>query len=622
MLPRPRSAHRGGESRLVLVTVLAIGLTYVGWRLGRGWVPLDDGALGHTAERVLLGELPHRDFDDVYTGGLGYLNAAAFRLLGTTLWSLRLVLLAFFVAWVPTVYYVASRFVRPIAAGAATLLAIVWSVPNYPAAMPSWYNLFLATFGVAALLRHLEDGRRRWLVAAGLAGGLSFLVKVVGLYYVAGALLFLVFQTHAESRAASEPDTPRGGGYAVFVTGALTMFVVMLVFLVRHQLHAPEVVQFIVPSAFVAALLVWNEWTVSAGASRTRFVTLRRLLAPFLLGVAIPVALFLVPYLRTGTLDSFVNGVFVLPTKRFGFAAFRTLPLWTMVLLIPLVALVLGARTLRTRSMRWWLAFLVPVLGALFAASLWSDAAYRLVWYSARNLPPLLVVVGVTVVAREHATDPNASLHRARIVLLLAVTALCSLVQFPYSAANYFCYVAPLVVLTAVALLRSLPRLTPAVPAALVAFYAAFAVVRMNGSPLYLMGERYLAPVPSQPLAMQRAGIDIPAYQAPTYRALVTMLRRRAQGGYTWASPDCPEIYFLSGLRNPTRALFDFFDDPRQRGVRVLGALDAHGVTAIVLNRMPVFSPPLTNDHDLVAALEQRYPYAADFGPFQLRWRS
>src|SRR5687768_7826937 len=147
-LPHARLA-RIAESRVILLTMLA-AVAYVGWHLGRGWLAVDDGTLGHTAERVLLGELPHRDFDDVYTGGLAYLNAAAFRLVGTTLWTLRLVLLAFFVAWVPTVYYLARRFVRPLAASALTLVAVVWSVPSYPAAMPSWYNLFFATFGVAA----------------------------------------------------------------------------------------------------------------------------------------------------------------------------------------------------------------------------------------------------------------------------------------------------------------------------------------------------------------------------------------------------------------------------------------------------------------------------------------
>jgi hypothetical protein len=35
----------------------------------------------------------------------------------------------------------------------------------------------------------------------------------------------------------------------------------------------------------------------------------------------------------------------------------------------------------------------------------------------------------------------------------------------------------------------------------------------------------------------------------------------------------------------------------------------------------PVSDHGLRGDPALVAALEQRYPWAAEFGPFQLRWR-
>ncbi len=619
--PLIRSARRAGELRLVLFAVLAISLTYVGWRIGRGWVAWDDGALGHTAERVLLGELPHRDFDEIYTGGLGYLNAVAFRVFGTTLWTLRLVLLAFFVAWVPAVYYVASRFVAPVAAGAATLLAVVWSVPNYPAAMPSWYNLFFATFGVAALLRYLEDARRRWLLAAGLAGGLSFLVKSVGLYYVAGALLFLVYQSHAESRAAAKSHGQPGHGYAFLVTAALTTFVSALVALLRHRLHPPEVAQFIVPAASVAAFLIWNEWAAPAGSSRARLAALVRVLLPFAVGVALPVLIFLVPYVRVGALDAFVNGVFVLPTKRFGFATYRAAPLWTLVSLLPLVGLVLGASRIDARAMSRWLAGLAVVLAALFVTALRSDAVYSFVWFSARNLPLLLVVAGVFLLARDRGVERGASLHRSRTVLLLGVTAVCTLIQFPFAHPIYFCYIAPLVVLTAAALVRSIPTLPRGVLGAVVAFYAAFALARTNGAPLYGMGQRYIPPFRTQQLMMPRGGIEIPAEYIPLYRGLFATLQYRARGGYTWASPDLPEIYFLSGLRNPTRSIFDFFDDPQQRGNRVLAALDAHGVTAVVLSRTPPFSLPLTKDSALVAGLEQRYPYAAEFATYQLRWR-
>lgn len=119
--------------------------------LKRGLVPWDEGVLAESAERVLHGELPHRDYHEIYTGGLSYLNAAAFRAFGTNLVSMRYMLFLFLLAWVPASYYVASRFVSAPVASAVTLLAVVWGPPNCSAAMPSWYNLFFATFGLASL---------------------------------------------------------------------------------------------------------------------------------------------------------------------------------------------------------------------------------------------------------------------------------------------------------------------------------------------------------------------------------------------------------------------------------------------------------------------------------------
>ena len=118
--------------------------------------------------------------------------------------------------------------------------------------------------------------------------------------------------------------------------------------------------------------------------------------------------------------------------------------------------------------------------------------------------------------------------------------------------------------------------------------------------------------------ALERGGVDVPADQARSYGALVERLRAHARGGYTWASPDSPEVYFLSGLANPTRTLFEVFDDPPNRPDDVLRILDAHGVTAIVLGA-PSFSPPISPE--MYAKLSARFPHAEDVGPFQLRWR-
>jgi peptidoglycan/xylan/chitin deacetylase (PgdA/CDA1 family) len=147
----------------------------------------------------------------------------------------------------------------------------------------------------------------------------------------------------------------------------------------------------------------------------------------------------------------------------------------------------------------------------------------------------------------------------------------------------------------------------------------AFAVFRVNTSQLFGMGMLFLPYPPTASIGVPRAGLQVPAHEAVMYHRAVAMLQQHAHGGYTWASPDCPELYFLSGLRNPTRSLFDFFDDATGRTPRILEALDRHGVTAVVLNRAPQFSPQVADD--LVAAIEQRYPYGADVGKFQVRWR-
>lgn len=602
-----------------MLAVLAISAAYVGWHLFRGWMPYDDGMLGQTAERVIHGELPHRDFDDVYTGGLAFLNAAAFQLFGTALSSLRLPLFAMFVAWVPTVNYVASRLVRPAAAAAVTLLAVIWSLPNYTAAMPSWYNLFLATFGVAALFRHLEDGNRRWLFAAGAAGGLSLLIKVIGLYYVAGVLLFLVFRAHALARASEPKDARRGNAYALFVSVALSLFLASLLVIVRREAHAPELVQFVLPAALLALLLARDEWMLPAGPSAARFRQLARLLGPFVAGIALPVALFLIPYALSGSIPALLHGVFVLPMKRFGFAVVNALPLWTMLACIPLGVLAVVTRLHHERARRWTAIVLAPALMAILVLSVMTMPAHHAVWYSVQNLLPILAVTGVVVLWRERAADLEHPLLRQQLVALLSVTALCSLVQFPFFVPIYFCYVAPLVVLTAVVLFRYLRTSARAVPAMLLGFYALFGILEVNTATLYTMGAFYSTYLPTRQLRLVRGGIEVPTPHADVYERVIPLLRARARGGYTWASPDSPEIYFLSGLRNPTRTLYDFFDDTTDHTARILRTLERHGVTAIVMNHQAPFSPQFSDD--MVDSLEARYPHSMNVANFHLRWR-
>ena len=583
----------------VLAVVWVVSAAYVGHGLNRGWIPHDEGTLAQSAERTLDGELPHRDFDEVYTGGLSYANAAAFRALGTNLVSLRLLLFVAFLACVPALYYCATRFARPAVAGLVTALGVAWSLPTYSAAMPSWYNLFFATWGTAALLRHVETGQRRWLVAAGLVGGLSCLVKVVGLYYVAAVLLFPVFRERALHAASPGRPVARRQPYPVAVGAGLLGFVALLVWLVHRHLDAASVLHFVLPGAALAGL-AYRESAATDAPTGQRVSTLFRLLSPFALGVLIPVAVFLLPYLRSGSAAALWHGVFTTPARRLDFAA-RGLPGAASALAALPVAALLGIVPLpRVGAQRAVLGLLLLVLLGFLVLS------RHAVWYSVRPLLPLTVLVGVWQLGRAGADLAPQS--RQQLFLVLSVAALVSLVQFPFAAPIYFAYVAPLAALAALTVVAAERRRLRLFPGAVLALYLVFAVVNTHPS-----HEQ------SAPLALARGGLIVPAREAARYDSLVSLLRAHATGAYAYAAPDCPEVYFLAALRNPTRTIWDFLDDSADRTARVVRALDDHYVTAVAIDTRPPFSGPLSPD--LIDSLARRYPQREPVDGFLVRWR-
>ena len=124
------SPHSNLRWCAILLIVWSIAAIYAGSHLMRGWVPHDEGAFSESAERVLHGQLPHRDYTEIYTGGLAYLHALAFRYLGENFATLRIVLFMFFLAWIPVFYWIASRLVSDWVAGGITVMAMAWSLPN------------------------------------------------------------------------------------------------------------------------------------------------------------------------------------------------------------------------------------------------------------------------------------------------------------------------------------------------------------------------------------------------------------------------------------------------------------------------------------------------------------
>lgn len=612
--PRPRWAV---DERWIVAAVWIVSALWMLAYLRRGWVPHDEGTVAQSAARVLRGELPHRDFVDLYTGALSYLNALSFRLFGETLLAPRIALLLVALLWVPAVYAVARRFLSPLAAGGTTLLAVAWSLPNYFAALPSWYNLVLATFGLAALLRGLRGGGRSWLAAAGACGGVSVLFKLPGLFFIAAGLLAIAYAEQSEAAEQADPEDTDDGpneasAYALFLAVCALGLAAAVALLVRSGGITSEA-HLAVPVAALGALLVWNERAIR-GASGPRFRALFGRALPFLAGAAAPLLLFGLAYALSGALPALLNGVFVLPRLRVDYAAAPMPGVLPMLVAAALPALAL-VMPLRTRPGTLVLAAAGLVLAAILVVSGIVPALYSHVFVTARAVIPLAAVGGAVALAR--STVPAA--RRAEVFAVIAVAALCALVQFPFGVAVYFCYVAPLGVL-AVAAALSLRKggLGPAA-ALLLGFYLAFAAAWVNRAFIFEMAARAGHPEMVEMGIPRAGGIRVPPDQAAQYRSLVEEMGKHARGSFIYAGPDAPEVYFLAGYRNPTPQLFEFFDAAPGHEQRLLAALDRAGVTVIALNRRPWFSP-FPSEPTLVA-LRARYPHATQVGAFVVAWR-
>jgi hypothetical protein len=192
--------------------------------------------------------------------------------------------------------------------------------------------------------------------------------------------------------------------------------------------------------------------------------------------------------------------------------------------------------------------------------------------------------------------------------------------QFPFSAPIYFCYVAPLLGLAMFALIGSRERQSYFIHGSLLVFYMAFAALQTTPGFILKLG---FTPGPDEqtfPLQLPRAGnLRVYSWSGAQYEALIPFVQRHARGEYNYATPDCPEVYFLSGLRNPTRTLFDCFDDPAGRTQRIMDAIDFHQVNEVVLLKTPEFSLPVSPD--LRQQLGLRFPHSRNAGPFEVRWR-
>jgi|GEM_PF-271641 len=655
-------------TRLSLLAGVAVWVLIAGYLLPftfRGWIPHDEGLLGQLAERTLGGELPHIDFNDPYTGGLSWLGAAAFMLFGVRLTALRILLLLAVLATVPFFYQLTRRFLQPLPAAAITFTSFAWSVPNYFAGLPSWYNLLLAIAALWCLVKAgeaepSERTRGYALFFAGVLTGLSCLIKISGLFLLAAGILTVTARTlgwlprsgtaedgdadEASAVAAEharaivcEPHPPQARVFALLATILGVGFVALVSMLVGPLLADASLSRalsvlghFALPCAVLTAPLLTRAW--QARGSSTRW--LLRLAArgwPLIAGWALPVVALVAFYAAAGGLGDLARGLFVLPRLRYRFAATPPPPFSALLTLLP-IGLLFAAPRFLTRGLlgRVLQHALTTALALGLGLVLWHGAepmVYAFVWLPLRALVLLVALLGVRRLAHSPSAPRHGAHGRSRAAVspdalfaVIATTVLMALVQVPTPYGIYFYYVAPLVVLALAAIAAAGPRPVPGTLIVLSIFATGFALCWLNGAYPYSVGLFWRPYAADQRLDLARGGLFVPADEARRYALLVATIDQHAPPGQPiWAAPDCPQVYFLAARPNPTRTFFDFFAPTYRHPAQLLAHLEAWNIPLVVLNRAGSFSPAIGDP--VLEALARRYPHARTIDPFVVRWR-
>lgn len=603
-----------GRDKFCLALLCVVSTIYLSCYAYRDWIPTDEGLLGETAERVLWGQVPHRDFDDVYSGALAYWHAAAFALLGIKLASLRTALLVVSIPYVAALYWIARRMASPMIACVVAATCVAWSLPNYFAPLPSWFNLILAVWGAAALLRYSETRRVRWLAGAGMCAGISVCFKIVGLYYLAAAALWLCYFTATDAELSGR-QSPRGvrAMMTALMSGVVILLTGLVAVLVRRHWGVMVWLQFVAPTAMLGGLLVWRQW--QRATDWTQLWGLIRKQAVLFGGAAVPLALFVGFFAYHGAVAQLVRGVFVTPQLRIENVEFP-LPRWELMsLTLPFLALLAAAFT---RAKRWrWVWTGTAGCCLLFSLGLGALDVVRLnVITAVRLLPPVVIGGFCWVVLRG---SKQAAVAEQRTPFLMAsLLALTVLVQYPFAVPVYFYYAAPFLVLTLAAILNRAPH-GPAIRMAMMGYLLVFGVVWLNPYRVFRPGDEQRDDPAVQNVAIERAGIRLSARDREQYEPLVAFIQQHSAPDSTiLAATDCPEIYFLAARRNPTPIIYYVFRDPEWQRELYRKLLE-NGDVELVVARLDQRDPP--EAHAMLRMMLDYFPKKQRFGQFVVGYR-
>lgn len=469
----------------------------------RYWYPVDEGVYATIAERLLAGEVLHTQIQDFHPGYGDFLNAAAFRMFGVDLLSLRYPLIAG--ALLQSVFVFALLHRRSaLLAACAAVASVTLGVIHFLNPTPHWYALF----GMCALVYWLERiPRHHWmrLVGAGvLVGIITLFHQLVGVLVAAGVLAVTLDEESGNARGA---DTRL----------AQALLLLPLIGLVVYLWRSPAMEW--------TGLLLFASWPVAVlvrtiRCTRTANASAARVALSLAMGAVlstIPLAVYCT--VHGSTKETVRESLFS--------------------------ALSLGVRNAEAQS--WYALTPLVALYQVFAPSTPADVANGLFWTA---LPLLAAFNGLFILTSNEGRRSLYALPTVSAFYGISSLYMQDVIYLFFSAgvsmASILWWLSrhPLPVKIAGALTAS------GLAAVAIAFHAAQPATRTNIEMLH--GTNVLRGAWAEPL--KRAHLHLYAVEQFPYASVVNFIDTKvALDARIFAVPNDAQLYFLTGRLNPFR---------------------------------------------------------------------
>jgi hypothetical protein len=216
-------AKRAPAAGVAMLATLCLLYTYY----DRFWYPPDEGNYAHVAQRILGGETLNLQVQDVHPGYISFVNAAALRVFGTDLVSLRYPLVLAGLLQAAVLFSVFPRQ-DPWRAAVASIALTALGAIQFLNPTAHWYCLALVTILIAVLGTtrgpHPQSPRR--LLAVGfLIGTIILFRQLTGFLVGLGTFVFLLWD--AGERGTHGQTALFGKALATTMAGAMAAYLAL-----------------------------------------------------------------------------------------------------------------------------------------------------------------------------------------------------------------------------------------------------------------------------------------------------------------------------------------------------------------------------------------------------------